>query len=66
MTLCRSRGGPGRARHGGEQVQCRLLCLARRLTCSQAFAAQTQFANRSKVQDHCLALEGSPLDRLHA
>jgi hypothetical protein len=64
MTLCRSRGGPGRARHGGEQVQCRVS--ARRLPFSQAFAAQTQFANRSKVQDHCLALEGSPLDRLHA
>jgi len=25
-----------------------------------------QFAGRSKAQDHCLALEGSPRDRSHA
>ena len=33
---------------------------------SQAFAPQTQFAGRPKAQAHCLALEGSPLDRPHA
>jgi hypothetical protein len=31
---------------------------------SQAFAPETQFADRSKAQAHCLALEGSPLDRI--
>jgi hypothetical protein len=66
MTLCRSRGEPGTARHGGEQVQCRVWCSARRLPFSQAFAAKTQFAGRSKAQAYCLALEGSPLDRSHA
>jgi hypothetical protein len=40
--------------------------LGRRLHFSQAFAPETQFAGRSKAQTHCLALEGSPLDRSHA
>jgi hypothetical protein len=33
---------------------------------SQALAPPTQFAGRSKPRTHCLALEGSPLDRAHA
>jgi hypothetical protein len=65
MTLCQSRGEPGRARHEGEQVQCRFWCSARRLPFSQAFAPETQFAGCSKGQAHCLVLEGSPLDRSH-
>jgi hypothetical protein len=66
MTLCRSRGEPGGARHKVEQRRCLLWCLARRSRFSQAFAPQGKFAGRSKVQAHCLALEGSPLDRSHA
>jgi hypothetical protein len=66
MTLCRSRGEPGRARHRGEQVQCRLWCSARCSPFSQAFAPETQFAGRSKAQAHCLAPEGSPLNRSQA
>jgi hypothetical protein len=65
MTRCRSRGEPGRARHRGEQVQFRVWRSARRLPFSQAFAPENQFAGRSKAQAHCLALEGSPLDRFH-
>jgi hypothetical protein len=65
MTLCRSRGEPGRAIHGGEKLQCPVWCSARRWPFSQAFAPQTQFAGRSKAQAHCLALEGSPFDRFH-
>jgi hypothetical protein len=64
MTLCRSRGEAGGARHRDEQFQCRLWCLPRRSPLSQAFAPETQFAGRSKTQTHCLAPEGSPLDRL--
>ena len=66
MTLCRSRGEPGRARHESEQVQCRVWCLARRLPFSQVFAPETQFAGHSKAQTYCLALEGALLDRSHA
>jgi hypothetical protein len=66
MTLCRSRGEPGRARHGGEQVQCGLWCSARCLPSSQEFTPETQFAGRSEAQAHCLDPEGSPLDRSHA
>ena len=50
MTLCRSRGEPGRARHGDEQVQYRVWCSARRLPFSQAFAPQTQFAGLSAAE----------------
>ena len=66
MTLYRSRGEPGEARHGGEWSQSRVWCLVWRSHSSQAFAPQTQFAGRSKARAHCLALEGSPLDRPHA
>jgi hypothetical protein len=66
MTLCQSRGEPGSARHRVEQFQYRLWCMARRSRVSQAYAPQTQFAGRSKPQVHCLALEGSPLERAHA
>jgi hypothetical protein len=66
MTLCRSRGEFRGARHRDEQFQCRLWCSARRSPFSQALAPETQFAGRSKAQTHCLALEGSPLDRFRA
>ncbi len=66
MTLSRSKGEPGGARHRDEQFQCLLGCSARRSPFSRTFAAQTQFAGRYKAQAHCLALEGSPLDRLYA
>ena len=66
MTLCRSRGEIGGARRRDEQFQCRLWCSARRSPFSQAFGLEPQFAGRSKAQTHCLALEGSPLDRPHA
>ncbi len=66
MTLCRSRGEPGRAGHRGAQIQMRVRSSARRLPLSQALAAENHFGSRSKPQAHCLALEGSPLDRLHA
>ena len=66
MTLCRSRGEIGRARHRDEEFQCRLWCSGRRSLFSQAFALATQFAGRAKAQTHCLALESSPLDRPHA
>jgi hypothetical protein len=66
MTLSRPRGELGGARHRDEQFQCFLWCLARRSPFSQTFAPQTQFAGHSKAQTHCLALEGSPLDRPHA
>jgi hypothetical protein len=62
MTLCRSRGEPGRVRHRGEQLQHRLWCSARCSPSSHAFVAETQSAGRSKPQVHCLALEGSRLD----
>ncbi len=61
MTLCRSGGEPGRAGHRGEQIQC--VFGARLLPFSQAFAAENQFAGRSKPQAYCPTLEGSPLDR---
>jgi hypothetical protein len=41
------------------------LVLAWRSRLSQAFPPETQFAGRSEAQAHCLALEGSPLDRSH-
>jgi len=41
MTLCRSRGEPGRVRHRGEQVQCGVWCSARRLPSSQGLAPET-------------------------
>jgi hypothetical protein len=66
MTLRRSRGELGGARHRDEQFQCRLGCLARRSRFSRAFAPQIQFAGRSRAQTYCLAPEGSPLDRSHA
>ncbi len=66
MTLCRSRGEIGRARHRDEQFQCRLWCFDRRSLFPQAFAPETQFAGGAKAQTYCLALEGSPLDRPHA
>ncbi len=66
MTLCRSRGESGKARHRGEQVQCRGWCSAWRLLFSQGFASESQLAGRSKEQACCLALEDSPLDRFHA
>ena len=66
MTLRRSRGERGRARHGEYSFNAVFgAWLVARLF-SQAFAAATQFAGRSKVQTYCLALEGSPLDRPHA
>jgi hypothetical protein len=39
------------------------LVLGSALAFFQAFAPKTQLAGRSKAQTHCLALEGSPLDR---
>jgi len=62
MTLFRSRGEFGKARHGDEQFQCRLWCSVRRTHFSQLFAPATQFAGCSKAQPYCLALENSPLD----
>ena len=46
MTLCRSRGEAGRARHGGEQVQCGVWCSARCLPSSQGFAPKTEVCRR--------------------
>jgi hypothetical protein len=66
MTVCRSRGEPGGASHRDEKLQCLLWCSARRSRFSQVFAIQTQFAGRSMAEAHCLALEGSPLDRPYA
>ena len=74
MTLCRSRGEIGRARHrpvlsaaeGHEEFQCRLSCSGRRSLFSQPFALATLFAGRPEAQTHCLALESSPLDRPRA
>ncbi len=65
MTRCASRGEFGRARHRDEQLQCCVWRMARRSRFSQAFAAQTQFEGCSKVEAHCLALEGSPFDRTY-
>ena len=66
MTLYRSRGEPGGARHRDKQLQRLLGCLARRSTFSQSFAPETQFTGGSKAEAYCLALEGSHLDRSHA
>ena len=66
MTLCRSRGEIGGARHRDEQFQAVFGARIVARVFSQAFAPETQFAGRAKAQTHCLALEGSPLDRPHA
>ena len=65
MTRCPLRGELGRARHRDEQLQCCVWRMARRTRFSHAFVAQTQFAGCSKVEAHCLALEGLPLDRAY-
>jgi hypothetical protein len=63
MTVCRSRGEPGRERHRansfnglfGARLPARLF-LTRLLQ-------ELSLPDRSKAQAHCPALEGSPLDR---
>ena len=66
MTLYRLRREPGKARHGGEQVQCETWYSVGRRRFSQAFAPERQFAGGYKAQTQCLALEGSRLNRPHA
>jgi hypothetical protein len=57
MTLCRSRGGPKkqRARRKALRASQRML-----------FKGSLLHAPGENAQAHCLALEGSPLDRVHA
>jgi hypothetical protein len=65
---CRSRGERerGGAKHKDKPLQCLLWCSARRSPFSHTFAPESQFAGHSKAQAHCLALEGSLLDRPYA
>jgi hypothetical protein len=62
MTLCRSRGEFGRARHRDDSFNAVFGARFSARLFSQAFAPATQFTGCSKVQAHCLALERSPLD----
>ena len=65
MRVCRSRGESGRARHRNKQVRSRIWVLGSAFTFFHGARAKTQSIGQSKAQAHCLAPEGSPLDRFH-
>src|SRR5439155_26410291 len=67
-TLCRSRDEPGGVKAQRRTASMPSLVLGSALAFSQAFAAVTQFAGRSKAQAHCLRSGGlapRSLSRVH-
>ena len=63
MAVCRSRGEPGGERHIANSFNALFGARLGARPFYHGFAPKLQFAGRSKPEAHCLALQGSPLDR---